>query len=48
MAMVPLLEMRMNVMMAINSSGTEVPPTDSANTSLGFGHSTVVDVRTVM
>jgi hypothetical protein len=38
----------MNVMMAIRMSGTEVSPNRRANTSLGFGHGTVVDIRTVM
>src|SRR3954471_13889886 len=47
-AIVPLLLIRTNVMMAIRISGIDVPPTVSANTSLGFGHGTVVDIRTVM
>src|SRR3954453_19306074 len=46
--MVPLLLIRTNVMMAIRISGIDVPPMVSANTSLGFGHGTVVDIRTVM
>ena len=35
-------------MMAIRISGTFVPPIVKAKTSLGFGHGTVVDIRTVM
>src|SRR3954467_15246692 len=46
--MVPLLLIRTKVMMAISSSGTSRPAIVSANTSLGFGHGTVVDARTVM
>src|SRR5262245_237836 len=48
MAIVPLLVMRTNVMMAISRSGTSAPPTCSAKTSLGFGHCSVVDMRTFM
>ena len=46
--MVPLLLIRTKVMMAIRISGIDVPPMVSAKTSLGFGHGTVVDMRTVM
>jgi hypothetical protein len=46
--MVPLLVIRMNVMIAMSSNGTWTPPTVSANTSLGFGQGTVVDMRTDM
>jgi hypothetical protein len=38
----------MKVMMAIRMSGTDLPPTSKAKTSLGFGHGTAVDIRTVM
>ena len=48
MAIVPLLVIRIMVMMAISTSGMCVPPTFSANTSLGFGQGTVVDMRTFM
>ena len=47
-AIVPLLLIKMNVMMAIRMSGMCLPPRLSAKTSLGFGHGTVVDVRAVM
>src|SRR3954468_11725178 len=46
--MVPLLLIRMNVMIAISSKGTGRPNSISENTSLGFGHGTTVDMRTVM
>ena len=46
--MVPLLLIRTKVMIAIRISGIVVPPIVSAKTSLGFGHGTVVDMRTVM
>ena len=36
------------VMMAIRMSGRCTPPISSAKTSLGFGHGTVEDIRTVM
>jgi hypothetical protein len=36
----------MNVMMAIRISGMGSPPNDSANTSLGIGHGSVVEIRT--
>ncbi|MCY1186648.1 hypothetical protein D9M73_275400 [compost metagenome] len=45
-AMVPLLVISTKVMMAISNSGISAPPTCSANTSLGFGHGTVVAMRT--
>ena len=48
MTMVPLEVIRMKVMMAIRMSGIGSPPNDRAKTSLGFGHGTVVDMRTVM
>jgi len=48
MAIVPLLLIKMKVMMAIRIRGTFVPPIVKAKTSLGFGHGTVVDIRTVM
>src|SRR5437016_5672318 len=38
----------MNVMIAIRSRGTSVPPTVNPKTSLGLGQGTVVDIRTVM
>jgi hypothetical protein len=46
MAIVPLLVIRMNVMMAIRMSGIGSPPKDRAKTSLGFGHGTRVEART--
>src|SRR5215212_4629168 len=46
--MVPLLLMSTNVMMAIRISGISWPPMFNENTSLGFGHGTVVDMRTFM
>jgi hypothetical protein len=48
MALVPLLLISTKVMMAISIKGTSVPPTFSANTSLGLGHGTVVELRTDM
>ena len=48
MAMVPLLLIRMNVMIAISMRGMGSPPNDKAKTSLGCGHGTVVDIRTGM
>src|SRR5438034_1065546 len=36
------------VMMAIRMRGIDVPPIVKANTSLGLGHGTVVEIRTVM
>src|SRR5262245_7324646 len=36
------------VMIAIRNSGTLRPNTSSANTSLGFGHGSVVEMRTFM
>jgi hypothetical protein len=47
-AMVPLELISTKVMMAIRMSGIDSPAIVSANTSLGFGHCTVVDMRTVM
>ena len=44
----PLLVIRMNVMMPISSNGTLKPNTVRANTSLGFGHATGVEIRTFM
>src|SRR3954470_4152255 len=46
--MVPLLLIRMKVMIAIRISATFAPANWSANPSLGLGHGTVVDMRTVM
>src|SRR3712207_2090044 len=48
MAIVPLLLISTKVMMAIRIRGRCVPPISSAKTSLGFGHGSVVDIRTVM
>src|SRR6267154_2209140 len=38
----------MKVMMAIRMRGIVVPPIVRAKTSLGLGHGTVVDIRSVM
>ncbi len=35
-------------MMAMRMSGIDLPPIVRAKTSLGLGHGTVVDMRTVM
>src|SRR6202049_3439795 len=48
MAIVPLLVISTMVMIAIRMSGTGVPPTFKAKTSLGFGQGTVGDIRTFM
>src|SRR6266481_9655290 len=48
MAIVPLLLIKMKVMMAIRMRGIVVPPIVRAKTSLGLGHGTVVDIRSVM
>src|SRR6267143_3881587 len=48
MAIVPLLLIKMKVMMAIKMRGIVVPPIVKAKTSLGLGHGTVVDIRSVM
>src|SRR6266853_1878285 len=48
MAIVPLLLIKMKVMMAIRMRGIVVPPIVKAKTSLGLGHGTVVDIRSVM
>src|SRR5882724_827640 len=48
MAIVPLLLIRTNVMMAIRMRGIFSPPICKAKISLGLGHGTVVDIRTVM
>jgi hypothetical protein len=48
MAIVPLLLIKMKVMIAIKMRGIVVPPIVKANTSLGLGHGTVVEIRTVM
>ena len=45
---VPLLVIKTNVIMAMRIRGTSAPPMWSANTWLGFGHGTVVDMRAVM
>src|SRR5918911_5652611 len=46
--MVPLEVMRTKVMMAMRMRGISSPPMCRAKTLLGFGHGTVVDMRTVM
>jgi len=46
--MVPLLLIKMKVMIAIRSSGREVPPIFREKTSLGLGQGATVDLRTVM
>src|SRR5258708_14054948 len=48
MAIVPLLLIKMNVMMAIRLSGILLPKSVKAKTSLGLGQGSVVDIRTVM
>ncbi len=48
MAIVPLLVISTNVMMAIRISGRSVPAMVSANTSLALGQGTIVEARTVM
>src|SRR5438094_10488280 len=48
MAMVPLLLIRTNVMMAIRSRGMLLPHSVRPKTSLGLGQGAVVDMRTVM
>src|SRR5258706_14034625 len=48
MAIVPLLLIKTKVMMAIRMRGIFSPPTDKAKISLGLGHGTVVNIRTVM
>src|SRR6266446_4391340 len=48
MAIVPLLLIKTKVMMAIRIRGIFLPPISRANTSLGLGQGTVVDIRTVM
>src|SRR6267142_1615531 len=48
MAIVPLLLIRTKVMMAIRMRGILWPNSVKANTSLGFGQGSVVDIRTVM
>ena len=48
MAIVPEEVIRMNVIIAIRISGMGAPPNDSANTSLGTGHGSVVEIRTDM
>ena len=48
MAIVPLDVIRMNVMIAMRSSGTGTPNASRANTSLGLGHGSAVVIRTVM
>jgi len=45
---VPLLLIAIMTFVLITSSGTSAPPTCSANTWLGLGQGTVVEVRTVM
>src|ERR1700745_2536631 len=46
--MVPLLEIRTMVMIAIRMSGMRALPMFKAKISLGFGQGTVVDIRTFM
>jgi hypothetical protein len=48
MAIVPLELIRMKVMMAIRMRGMLLPPMFNAKTSLGLGHGTFMDQRTVM
>src|SRR3990170_4520065 len=48
MAIVPLELIRMKVMMAIRMRGMLWPPIVNEKTSLGLGHGTSVDQRTVM
>src|SRR5919106_236516 len=48
MAIVPLLLIKMKVMMAIRMRGMLSPPMVKAKISLGLGHGTVVDIRTVI
>src|SRR5437870_1761135 len=48
MAIVPLLLISTKVMIAIRISGMSLPPICREKTSLGFGHGTVVDIRTFM
>src|SRR6266576_5683463 len=48
MAIVPLLLIRTNVMMAISSRGMLLPHSSGPKTSLGLGQGSVVDMRTVM
>ena len=45
-AIVPLDEIRMNVMIAIKINGMGSPPNDSANTSLGTGQASLAAIRT--
>ncbi len=47
-AEVPLLLIAIMTFVLISSSGTSAPPMCSAKTLLGFGHVTVVELRTVM
>src|SRR4029453_6026976 len=47
-ALVPDLLIRTKVMIAISSRGTLWPNSVRENTSLGLGHGTIVDPRTVM
>src|SRR5258706_6167026 len=46
--MVPLLLISTKVMMEIRISGMCLPAIVNENTSLGLGHGTVVEIRTVM
>src|SRR6266853_3441085 len=48
MAIVPLLLIKTKVMMAMRMRGIFLPQSVKANTSLGLGHGSVVDIRTVM
>src|SRR4026208_1549596 len=47
-AIVPPPAIRVKVMIAIRINGMWLPNTVSANTSLGFGHGTVDEMRTCM
>ena len=47
-AIVPDDVIRTKVMIAIRSSGTSKPNAFRPNTSLGFGHGSVVEMRTIM
>ena len=48
MAIVPLLVINTNVMIAISSRGTLVPKTVNPKTSLGYGQGTTVEARAVI
>tara|TARA_B100000530_G_scaffold321823_1_gene256284 strand:+ start:290 stop:592 length:303 start_codon:yes stop_codon:yes gene_type:complete len=48
MAIVPLLVISTNVIIAISNRGTLVPKTVNPKTSLGYGHGTTVDALAVI